>query len=1045
MRIIKIKLLFVIMFFISLTYVSAIDVGSNIGGGVVGSYSSCGTGFPSICWNDIAKSKTAITQAVRITIVDNSGTILPGTRSHDFFKAEGTFKGFNNNTLAENYLSKKNVNFYLNKHYKNEVLKFPGNWKDWTTDANKSFKDGGNYTLLTNNSFPNFIGVSGGGTALRNYFVNIDEDFFKENYLKKLGFDYETERNKLLTDPNYFNNIALLIEPLIWFRLTFDRSESNRFTIDYAGTATEVARMLNSSASKEPGYTGSDVFFDLIQKYKKVDGKSVVASYRGSHFPSTSFNDRFPLSIYCDTSETKAGLHGIRHWVLSNYSDNYAGELLTTNCVAAGHVWFNEILKEKGCEDLEFAKNNIPSCCKVLYNIHHKNGSINIRDYLSTTGVSCCGELKDIIPNSWYERDCVIEVNDCDYKFEVDCTDNCYNNTEGFVKDIGINGDMNDWKCIFESTKSSVPLKAREHYKWTGFGYNPYCEVYCREEITYKFPRNGMNVLAGHHFLVGERVGNSWFPIEFDGVQECRTKGDGDKKIINHVQFAKDWKYYNDRLPSLWRTYQLERARDNSRNNAKRASSRNCDYYCDHNVHGITCCIEADRDWDSCKYGSPNACVGGVGADGKYNPCASTRNTCSGGWGPWYCVNDDTPYDHGYWMTPPPEYHGVFGPVTERGWCTTNGSGREPTKPTSSTASARSSYNSVKSSRDALLPYINRCNDWARDYNSFKPEIYLEYEEDLYGFNFTSLPISKLKANLVIDNKNKTYYSGSNYDVQIPYSTDYVARYDCYEGEYCEDNDQIYPINDNRDEVYYKRYEYSLENNVYRYISKPPGVSHHFISDIPGNYQYVDMGHSGLPVHFSRLEGKYDISLKYTSFGFNNKFNRYILDSSNLAFPYDYANYYNCEQVYECDYNVSNYFMYCTHDKCKDIQIVFRPISLSNPFPGKGGNGRIPGSNWRFHENKITNNRNLSAPEKIYFDREPMYEINLNSGSILSIRKYNRTTARGYADFKLNCLSGQGKECKSEFIREKFRDYFNLSRCGMSSNWDLCFENDKRG
>ena len=49
-----------------------------------------------------------------------------------------------------------------------------------------------------------------------------------------------------------------------------------------------------------------------------------------------------------------------------------------------------------------------------------------------------------------------------------------------------------------------------------------------------------------------------------------------------------------------------------------------------------------------------------------------------------------------------------------------------------------------------------------------------------------------------------------------------------------------------------------------------------------------------------------------------------------------------------------------------NLNVVFRPISLSNPFPGIDGKGRTPGSNWKNHLSVITNNRSLSDPERIF-------------------------------------------------------------------------------
>ncbi len=985
---------------------ASLTVGSNIGGGVVGSYAACGKGI-EICWNYEVYTHysyssgekvqvTIPTQAIRITIVDKSGNRLSGTKSYDFFKGDGSFLGISNKELSEDYLNKTNVNFYMKKYYRNEFRIMPTHSTAWSGGSGKTFKDAGDFAIIYNHVFPNYL--KNQGVSLKTFFENVDKDALKEVYLKPLGFNYDVEVEKLRDNPNYFKDIALLIEPLVWFRLTFNRPGAGKFSLDYAGTATEVANMLNSSCSKEPGYTGSDVFFDLIQKSNKINGEYYEAKYRGSHFSSTAFNDTIPLSIYCDTSEIKAGLQGVRHWVESNYSSNYAGELLTSNCVGAGHVWFDELFT-LDCDDLEYAKTHVPQCCRELYEIHYlKDRRINIKDYLNETSESCCGPLKNIIPNSLYDEYCRKIVLGCDYKFDVQCPTDCFDENHGYVRDIGKDNNKKDWECIFKSSSSSKP-RVKTHYKWTGGGLlgNPYCEVYCREEIDYTFPKGGILVKAGHHFVVGERTSNSWRPIEFNGFQECRTKGNGNKTTINHEQFKKDYEKWDRETVNRWDILQNAIALQNSIDAHTCSSTKNCDRRC------VSWSTRTRKNKD--------------GSTSTYEVC--TRHEY-----------------FGYTCKAPTRYNGVYGPKNAGSWCSTSGT------PSAGVPAKRSSFQSARNTRDSFLPLINKCSDWIRNYDTFKPEVFLEYEEEKYGFTFKSFFGSELESDLAINYKTKTFYSGDTYENKVSYKTSLVGRSDCNStGSRCVKNQQVYPINENRDEQYEKKYVYFLKDNIYRFVTKPIGESMHK-KPTGSNDQYIDIQYSNLPIHYSRLPGKYAINLMYTSFGSNNKFNNYIFKGYNFS---DYpSGYFKCNNIYECKYEVENEFMYCDGSKCKDIQIIFRPISLINPFPGPFGVGRRIGSNWRFNVNKITQNRNLSLGEKLYSDRDPMYEITLDSVTIGQIKKYNRNAPNGYSDFNLKCVTGEGRECKSDFIRGEFRAKFESKWCGMSADFNKCEKDDNK-
>ena len=96
----------------------------------------------------------------------------------------------------------------------------------------------------------------------------------------------------------------------------------------------------------------------------------------------------------------------------------------------------------------------------------------------------------------------------------------------------------------------------------------------------------------------------------------------------------------------------------------------------------------------------------------------------------------------------------------------------------------------------------------------------------------------------------------------------------------------------------------------------------------------------------------------------------------------------------------------------KDYELVFRPISLSNPFPGTNGKGRTPNSKvW--DTNKIDT---YIKNRQDTYTKKPLYSITLTPSQIKNIRTYNGT--HKYDDFNLKCVGSKtGTACYSSFIR----------------------------
>lgn len=145
---------------------------------------------------------------------------------------------------------------------------------------------------------------------------------------------------------------------------------------------------------------------------------------------------------------------------------------------------------------------------------------------------------------------------------------------------------------------------------------------------------------------------------------------------------------------------------------------------------------------------------------------------------------------------------------------------------------------------------------------------------------------------------------------------------------------------------------------------------------------------------------------------------------------------------YTCPILVSN--SYLCDDDCKDntsnLNLIYRPISLTNPFPDASlaSGYRKMGSNWTEGRVKlfITNNRGVS--DYSIYNLKPIYTITLTPSIIKDIRRYNKKTSLN--DFKMTCE--EGYLCKSSFFWEEFDGIVDTQNsCASSEGWDSnCYD-----
>ncbi len=285
---------------------------------------------------------------------------------------------------------------------------------------------------------------------------------------------------------------------------------------------------------------------------------------------------------------------------------------------------------------------------------------------------------------------------------------------------------------------------------------------------------------------------------------------------------------------------------------------------------------------------------------------------------------------------------------------------------------------------------------------------------------------------------------------------------------------------------------YRLPKGLYNYIDKKTNKA---TTTKPESHPYTVVGYSNLPISLDAKKGlPIDVSLKDLQFGHTGKFKlnytcAYEVTNSACVCPEGTLNAGqdltcklsegSCIDVQEayCDNDAYQEDLICPDEvdryKCKNsnnvggkmditacvaarkrqgatlqqaidycdavvcplgIPIIYRVISLQNPFPGKdianrvsGFNltvtGRYPGANWdsvKLVNAQILNNRNVQA-DAVY-NKEPLYVFDLDAKTVQKIRSYNKRSADGYADFNLNCVAGNGDDagtrCISEFVHD---------------------------
>ncbi len=559
----------------------------------------------------------------------------------------------------------------------------------------------------------------------------------------------------------------------------------------------------------------------------------------------------------------------------------------------------------------------------------------------------------------------------------------CKENAYGKISDI------DNWDCIYASAYSTDSSIKNYFLKYGSI--NSKCSVYCRDEIEYIYPGNGMITLAGNFFTIAGNT-NSYTiytddvtkttkvkaatlgPVKTTIKRECSILGENDSTCsakldeqLNNlkapeIEFAYESKYYNNPVENL-RVSKTTTSTNNS--NGIKSKTITYEYALPKNTY---------------QYISK-----GNGA--SYKKTSAIGNYPYIKIGPHLPIHFSEKSSNDYQLTIKKFNIPNFDSLILKG------------KTMSTTF--------VSSIESYIQTLINN--------GSANPRL-------INGRYYLDQTFVKLlnKNNYTVDEFLSRNCANTN-----TYSCDSDGN-----GIYCLDKNK----NTNSEQTY-KNFNACIKKEVQKDTSDKKSYKNDMLYSCEFQVKNTITPSENDPYKCKYIDGKY-----YGKNGNVVSKNTYNKECNTPDKP---------NNPDDCDPEVE-----CCDPECPNpinpngINVIFRPISLDNPFPSIDGDGRNTGTNWCYNfdcNNKneivsrvITNNRDVET-EKVYKDLDPLYTITLTPATIKEIRKYNKKN--NYDDFNLKCTDGYN--CLSNFIRNDFKKYFK--GCGIKGldNGLNCVKSDK--
>lgn len=614
-------------------------------------------------------------------------------------------------------------------------------------------------------------------------------------------------------------------------------------------------------------------------------------------------------------------------------------------------------------------KDGIAHCCKVA-GIDSKNTANNI----TTNPDGTPGPLKRVIKSDELEKYCPVneDTPDCIYDLQVESIKNCNNGNVGKISD-----SKTSWECAFKSEKSNF-REVKTHFDPSNVGKfeNDYCNIKCKEEISYEFPLAGAVVDHGRFLVVQESgIYPKLWPIGYTFDKVCRTSNsNGYKGTIDYDKFINDMNANEDTIKSNYDKYRVLQTKEQACKSVKLSGIECTD------DSENSCCIQLAEN-------SSSQTDGTASYDGKEYSCDYKVSTDSA------CYKK-------------PDY-------------------------TKDIEKAKKTYDKTIDKRNSLIDNINACSS-----NDFSEKIdiklSMDYEEVVYNGTY-----DLYEADSSTTSSTTYYNSGTSYDdsgtalSSMPTST--IKVRDCKTDNCNSFKTKTYNSPKWVEYKYQQQKEYKLKDNLFRYVSKYSGQSYSSEAEAGDNYALIPC--ANLPVHYSASEGDKKFQINIESLSKENKFYKYLFSNNTFA-----GSSYSLEKEYECSYYVTTTTPSITDGSLLFRPISLDAENIGGDTKSLGflkmdGSFREPGDNWNVYDNVnsyILNNRGKNGKE--VYDLEPMYEVILSPSMMRRIRIYNRNQSGrtvtinpgssiqelgilGYTDVDSLTCNNEGSECISNVIR----------------------------
>ena len=659
--------------------------------------------------------------------------------------------------------------------------------------------------------------------------------------------------------------------------------------------------------------------------------------------------------------------------------------------------------------------------CQTVINFYQQNEGTDLNnlacDRLESFDFSAYNNRYGTdITGQWFSANC-----GCSESTAYNCTPNysvgsCTNNDDILYTDSS-NGIINDeyWKnCVFDDIGEYDidPHKVSDHgsdltYYEKGLG-SQYCEVYCIEDLNASLAKPNINVEAGSRL--------TWGYSRVEGSRTCKTK------TVEWDKFEDDLEKANKDIRESYVTWQLEILKQEAINEAVfEDDSSKCD--CIYNTSRFDCCRSQERYTVACPT--------------KANPGRRcTRYRCTD--------RDDTRY--GYYDGEGNSFSIIQGEHdsfsdSEVSWC------ENESRPRTYVSSYRSQYNDAVKYAQSLVDDMKACYTWDQStVYEVDPQAKIFYSDDI-NYNYSD------------DLEKTTSYSFSDESVC---EADIAEQIKGCSGESCPTTD-VSMKNCSGEDHYAQMTRkattrFLLKEGVFRYVLKSNHLSVHQ-GELPSGGEftvnYIDIGFSNFPVSFSAPAGLY---------GTKHNMGQFDVEYSNLGHvesgKTDIDTIMSGSTISQgtgeeygkwiCEYEVYADLLPEDPDGpggdpdgpggdpgdnggVGDIDLIYRPIDLHDPFPDIDASYRDTGANWCDEEDNcsydnysvqtyIFENRGVNYEE--VYDLEPMYTFILTPSIIKEIREYNDsnsyasyTGSLGTAQhFDYVCEEGTGQACISDYL-----------------------------